>query len=129
MDGLVLCLGAGSARVAVKHQVGAFPLQTLLGFGWGVFIYGFVYVFPMYWPWVSSSIWWMHRLILCLGFGRARVAVKQHDGFSPLLTLLGLGWGVFMHGFVYVFPMCWPWVLSSVGCIDGLVLCLGDLWV
>ena len=70
----------------------------------------------------------MHGLILCLGFGWARVAVKQHDGSSPLLTSLGLGWGVFMHGFVNVFPMCWPWdgsgvwVAGRVDSVFGVVL-------
>ena len=42
-----------------------------------------------------------------------------------LADMLGLGWGVFMYGFVYVLPMCWPWVWSSVGWMD--VLC-GLVW-
>ena len=46
----------------------------------------------------------------------------------PFQTLLGLGWGVFMCGFVSVFSMCWPWVLSSVGLVYGLILCLGLVW-
>ena len=62
---LILCLGFGWARVAVKQKVRAFLLQTLFGFGWGVFMYGFVYVFPLCWPWVWSSVGWMYGLILC----------------------------------------------------------------
>ena len=39
-------------------------------------------------------------------------------------TLLWLGWVGLMYGFVYGFPMCWPWVGSTVVWMDGLILCL-----
>ena len=54
------------------------------------------------------------RLTTCWGF--------------PLANIVEVGWGVLMYGFVSVFPMCWPWVLSSVGLMYGLNVCLGSGW-
>ena len=109
----------------VEPDVGALLLEALLWLGWLVCMYGFVYDFPLCWPWVGSRVGWMDGLILCLGFCWARVAVENIAIILLLEIFLWLGWVVFMHGFVYDFPMCWPWVGSTVGWMDGLILCLG----
>ena len=126
MDGLIFCLGCW-ARVAAGQLNGAWLWELLLWLVWLVSMYGFVIDVSMCWPWVGSRVGWMDALMICLGFCCARVAVGKHVGVLLLETFLWLGWLVFMSGFVCGFPMCWPWVGSLVGWVDGLILCLGVL--
>ena len=128
MDGLIQVLGFGWVRVVVSKHVWVFPLANFVVVGGVVIMSCVVYVFPMCWHlgWVKCWLDGWVESVFGVWLGQ-RCGLNKVEAFA-LQAPLGFGLVVFMHGFVHVFPLCWPWVLSSVGWVYGLILCLGWGW-
>ena len=60
-------------------------------------MHGFVYVLPIWWPVVGSSVGWMDGLILYLGLGGQQLRINTCWMVFPLHTLWLLGGGVCDH--------------------------------